>query len=309
MNAEILLVTAVGAVGVLHTIVPDHWVPITVIARQQGWSKQETARAALQAGTGHVVSTLIIAAIVWIAGVAAAARFGHFVSIVSSLALIGFGVWIGMSSWLELRHTTGDLDRHNHGFEPEHESNPASRGPEREHLHHPPRRERRPGTDNADHDRDLERGDPLFLPTRGGAATLLRHTHLHRHGSGAPHAHLHDHPPETEHQIELDAEQAPLHKHGHKRSMRTALLIVLGSSPMIEGIPAFFSAARYGVALLVLMAFVFGISTITTYVILCVYSTAGLQRVHLGSFEKYGEVFSGGFIALIGAIFLVWPVL
>jgi nickel/cobalt transporter (NicO) family protein len=54
----LLLVAAVATVGVLHTIVPDHWVPITLIARQRGRSKSETARAALQAGAGHVLSTL-----------------------------------------------------------------------------------------------------------------------------------------------------------------------------------------------------------------------------------------------------------
>ena len=44
------------------------------------------------------------------------------------------------------------------------------------------------------------------------------------------------------------------------------------------------------------------------YVVLCVYSTAGLQRVNLGAFERYGEVFSGAFIALVGVAFWLWPV-
>ena len=61
--------------------------------------------------------------------------------------------------------------------------------------------------------------------------------------------------------------------------MRTALLLILGSSPMIEGIPAFFAAGKYGSGLIAAMAVVFAISTIATYMILCVYSTAGLQRV------------------------------
>ena len=49
VGPELLLIGAVAAVGVLHTIVPDHWVPITLtlIARQRGWSKAETARASL----------------------------------------------------------------------------------------------------------------------------------------------------------------------------------------------------------------------------------------------------------------------
>src|SRR4029077_16496485 len=99
---ELLLVAAVATVGVLHTMVPDHWVPITLIARQRGWSKAETARAAVVAGTGHVLSTLLIAGVVWLAGVAAAERFGHYVDTASSLALIAFGGWIAISAWREL---------------------------------------------------------------------------------------------------------------------------------------------------------------------------------------------------------------
>jgi nickel/cobalt transporter (NicO) family protein len=75
------------------------------------------------------------------------------------------------------------------------------------------------------------------------------------------------------------------------------LLLILGSSPMVEGIPAFFAVGKYGVAVISAMAVVFALSTIVTYVVLCVYSTAGLQRVRLGAFQRYGEVLSGAFIA------------
>lgn len=61
---QLLLVGAVAGVGVLHTIVPDHWAPITLIARQRGWTTSETARASLLAGTGHVLSSLLIALVV-----------------------------------------------------------------------------------------------------------------------------------------------------------------------------------------------------------------------------------------------------
>jgi hypothetical protein len=79
LGPELLLVASVAVVGVLHTIVPDHWVPITLIARQRKWSKSETARASLQAGAGRVLSTLIIALVIWLAGVAFAERFRHTV--------------------------------------------------------------------------------------------------------------------------------------------------------------------------------------------------------------------------------------
>jgi hypothetical protein len=57
------------------------------------------------------------------------------------------------------------------------------------------------------------------------------------------------------------------------------------------------------------MAIVFAVSTIVTYVVLCVYSTAGLQRVKLGPLERYGEVISGAFIALVGAVFWLRPII
>jgi ABC-type nickel/cobalt efflux system permease component RcnA len=151
---QLLLVGAVTSVGVLHTLVPDHWVPITLIARQRGWSKGETARAALQAGIGHVLSTLLIALIVWLAGAAFAQRFGHIVDTVSSLALIAFGNWFAISAWRDLRkhgghgHSRGHDFPHLHGSEEGHDhdghwplatgdkTSPACRRP-------PPRQHRR----------------------------------------------------------------------------------------------------------------------------------------------------------------------
>jgi hypothetical protein len=285
----LLLVAALATVGVLHTIVPDHWVPITLIARQRGWSKSETARAALQAGTGHVLSTLLIAIVVWLAGVAFAERFGHIVDTVSSLALIAFGGWFAGSAWRDLRKHRRHGHSHSHDF-------PHLHG-DHEHGH-------------GHEDETAPEDDPLYAPLRGETAVLTRHIHSHRHGRGTVHRHWHDHTPASSHSIAAQTEEAsPAHDHRHKTTARTALLLILGSSPMVEGIPAFFAAGKYGIGLIVVMAVVFAISTIATYVLLCVYSTAGLQRVRLGAFERYGEVMSGAFIALVGLAFWIWPVL
>jgi hypothetical protein len=398
---QLLLVAAVAAVGVLHTMVPDHWVPITLIARQRGWSKAETARASLQAGTGHVLSTLLIALVVWLAGVAFAERFGHIVDTASSLALIAFGGWFAISAWRDLRTHGGHGHGHSHDF-PQlhghaHGAHPSSvHGPELQRIATeegvlelsifeagvPPRfrlsgvtadavtvQTRREGDERQDfmfanhgtywesveeipephqfavsvtidheghahgyetqfaehdhghhehghdhrHGHELETApehDPLYAPLRGETVVLTRHVHAHRHGRGSVHAHWHDHTPASSHSITAELEKAPpAHNHRHKTTARTALLLILGSSPMVEGIPAFFAAGKYGVGLIVVMAVVFAISTIATYILLCVYSTAGLQRVRLGAFERYGEVLSGAFIALVGLAFWIWPVL
>jgi ABC-type nickel/cobalt efflux system permease component RcnA len=298
----LLLVGAVAAVGVLHTMVPDHWLPIALIARERGWSKAETSKAALQAGAGHVLSTLAIALAVWVAGVAFAQRFGRFVDAASGIALIGFGGWIAFSAWRELHPTDGHGHSHSHVL-------PHRHGAIDDHDHHHHQHPHSPEISlGHEHEPSLA-DDRLYVPLRGETAALLtRHVHIHRHGSGAAHAHWHDHIPATAHAVLAGfATDPPLHLHRHRTTARTALLLILGSSPMVEGIPAFFAAAKYGVGLIVPMSVVFAASTIATYLVLCVHAATGLQRLRLGAVERYGEVLSGAVIALVGLIFGLWP--
>ena len=287
---QLLLFAAVAMVGVLHTLVPDHWAPIVAIARQRGWSASQTARAAIIAGMGHVSSTLAIAIAVWIAGVAAATRLGNLVDTVSSLALVGFGSWFALSAWYDMRRAARHVHHHDHSHSHSHDHHHG--GPSHEHLG------------------EAFIGDPLYLPLPAGTAGLTRHLHRHVHAGGAPHLHWHDHTPETAHPLTaVIGDEPPLHAHRHKTTGRTALLLILGSSPMVEGIPAFFAASRYGIAQLAAMATLFAASTIATYVALCVGSLAGVARLRLGTLERYGEVLSGAFIALVGIVFGLWPVL
>ncbi len=334
---ELLLVGAVAAVGLLHTIVPDHWVPIALIARQRGWSRGETARAALQAGSGHVLSTLAIALAVWAAGVAVAQRFGHLVNAASGVALIGFGGWVAVSAWRELRSGSGHGHGHGGAVPQRHEHRPGhgrgaidGRDHDHDHGHHDHGHHDHGHHDHGRHDhghhdygrRPLHAGpsvpehrtaaadDRLYAPLRGDSAALTRHIHLHRHGGGAAHLHSHDHLPATDHPVLAGfAHAPPLHVHRHRTTARTALLLILGSSPMLEGIPLFFAAGKYGARLIAPMAAVFALTTIATYVVLCVHATAGLQRLRLGAVERYGEVLSGAAIALVGVIFGLWPTL
>jgi hypothetical protein len=202
-----LLIATVGAVGVLHTLVPDHWAPIVVIARQRRWSAARTGQAGAIAGLGHVSSTLLLGAVIWIAGAYVAEAYARTVSVASALALIAFGAWIAYGGWKEA---------HEQGAE-----------------------------------------DAAVAEARGYA----------------------------------------------KRG--TALLLILGSSPMVEGLPAFLAASTRGVVLLGEMAVVFATATIATYVVTCVAGIAGLQRLSFGALERYGELLSGSVVALVGIYALV----
>ena len=241
MGGSAALVFTVAAVGVLHTIVPDHWGPIVVVARERGWSLAQTARAAATAAIGHVVTTLILGAIVWYAGSLAAAQYAREVTLVAAIALIAFGMWIAYGGW---REASG------HGH---------------------------------DHDDGHEH---------------FEHGHAHRHADGTQHVHWHAH--EREHDWHAHDDVAVLHEHSHAATGRTALLLILGSSPMVEGIPAFLAASTYHPQLLAIMAVVFAASTIVTYVALSVAGLRGVQQRGLGKLEKYGEMLSGIIVALAG---------
>ena len=239
-HSALILIVTVAVVGVLHTAVPDHWAPIVVLARQQGWSTARTARSAALAGVGHVTTTLLLGVLLWVVGTALAVRYAHLVSLVSAFALLAFGLWIAYGGWKEARGSGA----HDHG-----------------HSH-------------------------------------FGHAHLHRHDGGPVHVHWHEHHAADWHVV--DGGVAVLHAHEHSTSGRTALLLIMGSSPMVEGIPAFLSASTKGLALLCAMAVVFALSTIVTYVAFCMTGVRGLQRMSLGPLEKYGEVLSGLFVAAVG---------
>lgn len=332
-----LLVAAVGSVGVLHTMVPDHWVPVTLIARQRGWSRTETAWVALKAGVGHVLSTLAIALLIWLAGVAVATRFAQWVDTLASLALFGFGSWIGISAWRDL-HVDGPPHQHSHSHGHAHAHAHATGGSLANPVHGPelqrletesgpaelsifedgaPPRFRLTGavsdsvrveTEWDDHRRQVF----LFL-NRGGyweSAEVIPEPHQfnvtvaiqkgRETGSYSARFTEHEHAHARHEHVQVIPE---------KTKSRTALLLILGSSPMVEGIPAFFAASKYGIGVIALMSLVFGATTIAAYVLLSVTSTMGLQRVSLGPLERYGEVLSGAFIALVGVAFWIWPVL
>ena len=313
-----LLIFSVAAVGVLHTIVPDHWVPITLIARERKWTKGQTARAALIAGTGHVTTTLMLGGIVWLGGVAVATKFGHVVDIISSLALVAFGLWIGISALREMKighghshdhaHTEGDI----HGPELEQITTPLGVIELSIFEHNIPPHFRITGP----------KFDEYTLETvREGNITetfkMENKSEYWQSIESIPEPHEFSVHVKLPHKGTMQTYTATFTEgsHGHlhapskSKNTRTALLLILGSSPMIEGIPAFFAASKYGIGVILIMAFVFAVSTIATYVLLCVYSTAGLVHVKLGAFEKYGEVMSGAFIAIVGLVFFFFPVL
>ncbi len=96
-SSILLLVVAAGVVAVLHSILPDHWVPLAVVARTQRWSVLHVARVSALASAGHVVTSVILAGAIAVAGLAFQQQIetqqGHIVGGVLALTGLGFLFW------------------------------------------------------------------------------------------------------------------------------------------------------------------------------------------------------------------------
>jgi hypothetical protein len=105
------LAAATVTLAAMHTIAPDHWMPIAALARTQGWGKTRTARVTAACGLGHVTSSVTLGLLGVVFGVEAFARFGERLESFAALLLIAFGVLYGL--W-GLRRAAAHLHGHHH---------------------------------------------------------------------------------------------------------------------------------------------------------------------------------------------------
>ena len=86
------LAVAAITVGSLHSLAPDHWVPIAAVARARNWSRARAARVAFVCGLGHVTVSVLLGLLALLFGSQLLERLGEQMVSVAGLLLIGFGV-------------------------------------------------------------------------------------------------------------------------------------------------------------------------------------------------------------------------
>lgn len=122
MSALVLLVLAAMAVAVVHSVLPDHWVPIAVVGRTQGWSLARVARVSSLASVGHVLASLVLAGVVALVGLRFQEQIetqqGRIVGGILILAGLGFLAWEGARRGRHRHHDhaheSGDEHAHAH---------------------------------------------------------------------------------------------------------------------------------------------------------------------------------------------------
>jgi hypothetical protein len=86
------LAIAAITVGSMHSLAPDHWVPIAAVARARDWSRGRTSRVAFLCGLGHVTVSVMLGLLALLFGARLFESLGERMVSIAGLLLIGFGV-------------------------------------------------------------------------------------------------------------------------------------------------------------------------------------------------------------------------
>ena len=111
-----LLLLGAATVGIVHSLLPDHWVPLSVVARTQRWTFFRLGRVSALAAGAHVLMSIVLGGVVAVVGLqfqrAIETQQGHIVGAVLVLTGAGLLAW-GLTGHGHM-HEHGDAHAHAH---------------------------------------------------------------------------------------------------------------------------------------------------------------------------------------------------
>ena len=99
MDATLVLSISAASLAILHTLLPDHEIPLAMIGRAQKWSIKKMAGVTLVAGVIHISVSVVIAIIALAVSSILAQRVALTAHRISGIFLIGFGLVYSVLAW------------------------------------------------------------------------------------------------------------------------------------------------------------------------------------------------------------------
>lgn len=90
--------------GLIHALIPNHWLPLVAVAKAEAWSRKDLTRIAFLSALAHVSGTVLLGIVLGNVGKTLAHRYDDYVHIIAPVLLIVFG----------LVYFTINLPHHNH---------------------------------------------------------------------------------------------------------------------------------------------------------------------------------------------------
>jgi nickel/cobalt exporter len=102
-TAYVLLATA-GGTALLHTFIPDHWLPFVLIGRARGWSARTTMLVSGLSALVHVLLSIALGLIALRIGMSAAEAIGESMHRGGAVLLVLFGLAYAGWAWSKGGH-------------------------------------------------------------------------------------------------------------------------------------------------------------------------------------------------------------
>lgn len=266
----------------VHSVLPDHWVPLAVVARTQRWPIGRLTRVSLLAALGHVLTSIAIGGVVALVGL----QFQK--QIESRQSEIVGGVLIVTGLVFLVWGVTGRGHPHEHGHDHE-----------REHRHaSDDTAGREPTRQDLDDDAHRHRHSSGIEPAPSGD-----HVHEHAHG-GVRHTHRHHHEAFIRARAEL------ITKHSSRGTLAgqvAAIAVPFGAaaSPDLTFLPIAISASALGPVVVAAVLGVFSVVTIATFVGLTVVATVVGYEMRGEWLERNANTVTAIVLIVIGALVFV----
>ncbi len=120
MDSTLVLAISAAVAAILHTLVPDHEIPLAMIGRTRNWTFKRMAGITLIAGAIHISVSVGIGIIALLASVAFAQYVAESAQYISGILLMAFGVAYALVSW---KRKQGG---HSHSHRKDHDSHTPS---------------------------------------------------------------------------------------------------------------------------------------------------------------------------------------
>ena len=291
-SAPILLLVGAAIVGIVHSVLPDHWVPLAVVARTQHWSLGRLARVSTLAAAGHVLTSIALGGVVALIGLQfqkqVETQQGHIVGGVLVITGVGFLIW-GL---------TGHGHAHEHGSGDGH----PDHGPEKEHPHH--------GHEEREHfdpsPSRLEQDDQAHQHKHeAGLVTDVAGSHMHEHAhAGVRHSHRHNH------DVFIEAQASRIAEHSDRGTLLSTLAAIavpfgVAASPDLTFLPIGIAASAYGAGAVGAVLGVFAAVTMVTFVGLTVVATVVGYQMRGEWLEVHANTITSLVLIAIGVVAFV----
>ena len=95
VTAAVPLLAAAGGIGLAHSVLPDHWLPLAVTARARRDPLPRVARLSLLAGTAHVAVSVVLGGMIIAVGLSLR-------SVIESRTNLIVGALLVLTGWRSL---------------------------------------------------------------------------------------------------------------------------------------------------------------------------------------------------------------